>query len=139
MRQHASVLSFNLTRILPFLLLPLLSIAQDKGVRFDHESSWSAIQARAKAENKYIFMDCFTTWCGPCRFMSTTIFPQQETGTYFNNKFISVAVQLDSTAKDADNVKSWYADGHNIAAKSGFRAYPTYLIFAPDGQVIHRL
>ena len=47
MRPHFSVLSFNLTRILPFLLLPLLSIAQDRGVQFDHQSSWTAIQARA--------------------------------------------------------------------------------------------
>ena len=86
MRPHFSVLSFNLTRILPFLLLPLLTIAQDKGVQFDHESSWTAIQARAKAEHKYIFMDCFTTWCGPCRFMSTTIFPQDSFSKNEKNK-----------------------------------------------------
>jgi thioredoxin-related protein len=138
MRLHSSVLSFNLTRILPFLLLPLLSIAQDKGVRFDHESSWSAIQARAKAENKYIFMDCFTTWCGPCRFMTTTIFPQEESGNYFNDKFINVKVQLDTSAKDDAHVRSWYADAHNIMAKYDIRAFPTYLVFTPDGQVLHR-
>ena len=62
-------------------------------------------------------MDCFTTWCGPCRFMSATIFPQEETGNYFKDKFISVKVQLDTTAKDADNIKAWYADGHDIAVK----------------------
>ena len=84
-------------------------------------------------------MDCFTTWCGPCRFMSATIFPQEETGNYFKDKFISVKVQLDTTAKDADNIKAWYADGHDIAVKFGVRAYPTYLIFAPDGHAIHRM
>jgi thioredoxin-related protein len=139
MRLHSSVLSFNLTRILPFLLLPLLSIAQDKGVQFDHQSSWSAIQARAKAEHKYIFMDCFTTWCGPCRFMSTTIFPQEEAGNYFNDKFISVKVQLDTTAKDDAHTRSWYADAHNLMAQYDVRAFPTYLIFTPDGQVLHRV
>jgi thioredoxin-related protein len=138
MRLHSSVLSFNLTRILPFLLLPLLSIAQDKGVRFDHESSWSAIQARAKTENKYIFMDCFTTWCGPCRFMSTTIFPQEEAGNFFNDKFISVKVQLDTIAKDDAHVRSWYADAHNIMTQYDVRAFPTYLVFTPDGHVLHR-
>jgi thioredoxin-related protein len=143
MRLHFNVLSFNLTRILPFLLLPLLSIAQDKiaqdkGVHFDHESSWTAIRAKAKAENKYIFMDCFTTWCGPCRFMSTTIFPQEEAGTWFNDKFINVKVQLDSSAKDDAHVKSWYVDAHNLMTKYDIRAFPTYLIFTPDGQVLHR-
>lgn len=109
------------------------------GVHFEHNLSWAAVQAKAKAENKYIFMDCFTTWCGPCRFMSTTIFPKEETGAYFNDKFVSVKVQLDSTANDADNIKAWYQDGHDIAEKYGVRAYPTYLIFAPDGQVVHRM
>jgi hypothetical protein len=56
-----------------------------------------------------------------------------------NDKFISIAVQLDTTSKDADNIKAWYKDGHDIAEKYGVRAYPTYLIFAPDGQVIHRM
>ncbi len=111
----------------------------DTGVHFEHGISWAAVKAKARAENKYIFMDCFTTWCGPCRYMSTTIFPQKESGDYMNDKFVSVAVQLDTTAKDADDVKAWYADGHDIAANYGVRAYPTYLIFAPDGHVVHRM
>lgn len=133
-----------------FLLLLLPALAQagvqaqsepqaDTGVHFEHGLSWADVQAKAKAENKYIFMDCFTTWCGPCRYMSTTIFPQKETGDYMNDKFVSVAVQLDTTAKDAPAVKAWYADGHDLAAKYGIRAYPTYMIFAPDGRPVHRL
>ncbi len=122
------------------MLLPFLAQAQvDTGVHFEHNLSWTAIQAKAKAENKYIFMDCFTTWCGPCRFMSAMIFPQKESGDYMNDKFISVKVQLDTTAGDAGNIKAWYADGHDIAVKYGVRAYPTYLIFAPDGRIIHRV
>ena len=38
----------------------------ETGVRFLHKiSSWEAVIAQAKKENKYIFVDCFTTWCGP--------------------------------------------------------------------------
>jgi thiol-disulfide isomerase/thioredoxin len=106
-----------------FMLLPFLAQAQtDTGVHFEHNLSWTAIQAKAKAENKYIFIDCFTTWCGPCKYMSTTIFPQKESGDYMNDKFISVKVQLDTTAGDADNIKAWYSDGHDIAVKYGVRA-----------------
>lgn len=111
----------------------------DSGIHFQHDLSWSAIQAKAKTENKYIFIDCFTTWCGPCRYMSTTIFPLKETGDYFNDKFISIKIQLDTTAKDAANIKAWYKDAHDIAEKYNVRAYPTYLIFAPDGHIVHRL
>src|SRR5579863_10760388 len=107
------------------LMVPFLTQAQDqpqgatqpqdaKGIHFEHDLSWSAIQAKAKAENKYIFMDCFTTWCGPCRYMSTAIFPQKAAGDYMNEKFVCVAVQLDTTAKDDDQVKGWYTSAHAI-------------------------
>src|ERR1700734_605902 len=103
---------FFLLMVVPFGLHAQV----DTGVHFEHGISWTAVKAKARAENKYIFMDCFTTWCGPCRYMSTTIFPQKESGDYMNDKFVSVAVQLDTTARDADDVKAWYADGHDIAA-----------------------
>jgi len=128
----------TLLPVLFFLLTQTVS-AQEKGIRFEHEGSWSAIRAKAKAENKYIFMDCYTTWCGPCKYMSNTIFPQEETGTYFNGKFINVKVQLDTTAKDDDRVKSWYADGHAIMHDYYVNAFPTYLVFTPDGKLIHRM
>ncbi len=123
-----------------FLLItiPLLIQAQDIGIHFQHEASWKEIQAKAKAENKYIFMDCFTTWCGPCKYMSASIFPLQEVGAFMNDKFISVKVQLDTTKNDNDFVKSWYQDGHNLAEMYKVRAYPTYLIFDASGNVVHR-
>jgi len=130
---------FSLSLMISGLLLPFTVTAQEKGVHFEHTLSWADVKAKAKAENKYIFVDCFTTWCGPCRYMRTVIFPQEEAGTYFNDKFVSVEVQLDTTAKDNDHVKSWYADAHAIMTKYGINAYPTYLIFAPDGLVLHRI
>src|SRR5579872_3577458 len=100
-------------RFLPLLLLiPLVVFAQEKGVRFENNLSWTAIQAKAKAENKYIFMDCYTTWCGPCKYMAREIFPREAAGSYFNDKFVSVAVQLDTTKGDDKHVRGWYADAH---------------------------
>lgn len=122
------------------LLLPFLCQAQDdKGVHFENGLNWAAIQAKAKAENKYIFVDCFTTWCGPCKYMAAQIFPQEVVGKYFNDKFISLEVQLDTSKMDNDSVKAWYADAHAIAETYHVRAYPTFLIFAPDGHPVNRL
>lgn len=70
--------------------------------------------------------------------MSASIFPLQNVGDFMNDKFVSVKVQLDTTAKDNDAVKSWYQDGHDLAQKYNVRAYPTYLIFDADGNVVHR-
>lgn len=125
--------------LLILFLLPFVLKAQDKGVHFSHGLSWTEVKAKAKAENKYIFMDCFTTWCGPCRYMSANVFPKEIMGNYFNDKFISVKVQLDTTDADNEEVKSWYADGSEIAKTFHINAYPTFLVFSPDGKAVHRI
>ena len=124
--------------LLLLLFIPANIYAQEKGVQFEHNASWTEIKAKARTENKFIFMDCFTTWCGPCRYMSSTIFPTEEAGNFMNDKFICVKVQLDTTDNDDDYVKSWYKEGHDIAETYNVRAYPTYLVFDPNGNAVHR-
>ncbi len=123
--------------LLALLISPLLLKAQE-GVDFEKSLSWQQVQEKAKAAHKYIFMDCYTTWCGPCRYMSSTIFPQAVVANEMNAKFINVAVQLDTTSADNEQVKSWYQTGHDLAEKYNVRAYPTYLIFDENGKIVHR-
>ena len=120
------------------LLLPLLSFAQEKGIHFQHGLNWQQVKEKARAENKYIFIDCFTTWCGPCRYMSANIFPMEEVGNVFNDKFISIKIQLDSTTNDNEEVKSWFKDAFAIAKEYNVKAYPTYLFFDPNANIVHR-
>ncbi len=131
------------------LLLPVALLAQtkaakptthtaDTGIHFQHGLSWQQTLAKAKAEHKYIFVDGFTTWCGPCRYMSKNVFPQKAVGDAMNPKFIAVKFQLDTTDADNDEVKKLYADAHSIAVDYNIRAYPTYLFFSPDGKLVHR-
>lgn len=122
--------------MLLFALVPFLAGAQ--GMKFEHGLSWKEVQAKAKAENKYIFMDCFTTWCGPCKYMTENIFPTKEAGEFYNANFINVKVQFDTTQNDNEEVKSWFKDMEAINAKYKIRAYPTYLLFNPDGEIVHR-
>ena len=70
-----------------FLLIiaPAIGYSQEKGIHFEHALSWTEVQAKAKAEHKYIFMDCFTTWCGPCKYMSANIFPMENVGEFSIN------------------------------------------------------
>lgn len=122
------------------LLLPSFIWAQEKkGVYFEHELSWAGVKEKAKKENKYIFLDCYTTWCGPCKYMSQTVFPQEKVGAFFNKHYINAKVQLDTTDRDSEAVKSWYADGTAIAKQYNVRAYPTFLIFSPQGELVHRI
>jgi thioredoxin-related protein len=126
--------------LVPFLvLITSLAVArQETGIRFEHAASWKAVQEKAKAENKYIFMDAFTTWCGPCRMMAKEIFPLPEVGAFFNANYISLKVQLDTTKKDNEEIKSWYADAHKIMKDYKVNVFPTYLFFSPDGKLAHR-
>ena len=67
------------------LLLGLLawsaSMAQE-GVNFRDITFEEALK-QAKSENKLVFMDCYTSWCGPCKNMADKVFPQKAAGDYF--------------------------------------------------------
>jgi thioredoxin-related protein len=115
-----------------------IAVAQDKGMKFEHNTSWEQVLAKAKAENKFIFLDAFTTWCGPCKMMSKNIFPLEEVGNFYNANFINLKIQLDTTKDDNDEVKSWFAAGKEIATKYNVKAFPTYLMFSPNGEIVHR-
>ncbi|WP_345231618.1 thioredoxin family protein [Olivibacter ginsenosidimutans] len=121
------------------LMLPLLVVAQEEGAHFEHGLNWQQVKEKAKKENKYLFVDCFTTWCGPCKYMTSTIFPQEKVGTFMNKNFVNLKIQMDKTKDDSEEVKSWYADADAIAKEYSVKAYPTYLIFAPNGDIVHRM
>ncbi len=120
------------------IITPRIGNCQEAGIKFESGLSWQEIQAKAKAEGKAIFMDCYATWCGPCKYMSDKIFTLKEVGEYFNSNFINVAVQMDQTANDLETVRQWYGDAKSIKNKYEINSYPTYLFFSSDGRIIHQ-
>ncbi|SKC95644.1 Peroxiredoxin [Chitinophaga ginsengisegetis] len=120
-------------------LLSSKTATEGPGVHFDHALSWEQVKAKAKAENKYIFMDCYATWCAPCVKMIKELFPRKEMGDFFNDKFICVKLQLDKTDKDDDYVKMWYKDAQMIHNTYKLPSMPTFLYFSPDGELVHRV
>jgi len=125
--------------ILLLFILPFLVKAQDKGIHFEHGLTWEEVKAKAKAENKLIFIDCFATWCGPCKMMSNNVFPQETAGDFFNKNFISVKLQFDKTAKDNEEVKAWHSVADDIEKQYEIKAFPTFLFFNGDGEAVHRI
>lgn len=117
----------------------LVQAQEKEGITFQHGLTWAQIKEKAKKENKYIFMDGFTTWCGPCKRMTAEIFPQPAVADFFNANFINVAVQFDITKKDNEEVRSWYKEASLLKKTYQIDSYPTYLFFNPEGQVVHRL
>lgn len=109
-----------------------------QGVQFEQNLSWQQILDKAKRENKYIFVDCFATWCVPCKKMDQEIYPSEKVGKYMNDKFISVKLQMDTSKNDNDSIRSRYATAHDFQEQYHVNVYPTYLFFSPDGKIVHR-
>jgi len=122
-----------------FLCTPLLLKAQyDKGIQFNETLSWEQIQAKAKAENKYVFVDAYATWCGPCKMMDRDVYPAEAVGKAMNDKFIAVKVQIDETPKDDARTQAWYNDARQLKEDYKITALPTFLFFGPDGQLLYK-
>ncbi len=112
----------SLISIITLLMFSFTVFGQ--GVNFKHLTFDEAL-AKAKAENKLIFMDCYTTWCGPCKYMTENVFPQEKAGEYFNPKFVCVKFDMEK------------GEGPELAKRFGVRAYPTFFIIRPDGTMQH--
>ncbi len=119
-----------------FLLFPLLSMSQ--GIKFEQGLTWEQIKQKAKTENKYIFVDCYTTWCAPCKAMEKNVYPLKNVGDFYNDKFISVKAQMDTSKNDGEYVKKWYADADLIESEYQIHAYPTFLYLSPEAKLLHK-
>lgn len=112
-----------------FFLLVGCVWGQDGGVSFMDNEPWESVIKKAKKENKLIFVDCYTVWCGPCSRLAEEVFPQKEMGDYMNPKFVSVKYDVDKG--EGAKFKEMYA--------SEIPAYPTLLILNAEGELVHRL
>lgn len=123
-----------------FCFLSLTSFSQDnEGIIFSDAKNWEELKLEAKKTNKYIFVDAYTTWCGPCKAMTKDVFTKKEVGTYFNANFINAAIQFDKTKIDNDFVKGWYKDVEQIEKENKIDSYPTYLFFNPEGDLVYKI
>lgn len=122
-------------KIHAFLTILLVSItitsfAQNtntsEGIRFENLTFNKALE-KAKQTNKIIFIDCYTTWCGPCKYMEKNIFSLKEAGEYFNTKFINLKIDM------------MQEEGKKISSKYPVKGYPTFLFIDGDGKEVARV
>ena len=85
------------------------------GIQFV-EANWANAIAEAKKQKKMIFIDAYTSWCGPCRMLKQNTFTDKVAGDYFNKHFINIALDMEK------------GDGLAFAQKYQVAAYPTLFI-----------
>lgn len=114
-----------LVNIVLLFSLTLPSTAQEEaGIRFFH-GTWEEALQKAKEENKLIFVDGYTAWCGPCAYMAKNIFPLKEVGDFYNENFICMKIDMEK-------------EGKELAKRYNVVAYPTFLFITEEGYVAHR-
>lgn len=103
--------------IISFLLFTVFAFGQ--GIQFEN-SDFKTIIAKAKKENKLIFLDAYTDWCTPCKMMVKNIFPLKSVGDYYNANFINAKIDMEK------------GEGIELAKKFGVKVYPSYLFINVD-------
>ncbi len=112
-----------LTIILFSVLFSLTGFAQ--GIDFFH-GSWDEALDLAKKDGKVIFVDAYTTWCGPCKRMAKNTFPDAAVGEYFNANFVNMKIDMEKS------------EGKKFKGKYPVQAFPTLYFIGPDGEVVHK-
>ncbi len=109
--------------MLPFLVLH----AQGQGMVFEPQGTlFKDAVAKAQQTGKKIFLDCYTSWCGPCKMMARDVFPQEKVGAFMNASYVNIQIDMEK------------GEGPELAKKWEVSAYPTFIIFNSNGQEIGR-
>lgn len=108
-----------------FIVWGALSMVWGQGIHFV-EGTFTEVLAKAKTENKKVFIDFYTVWCGPCKMMATQVFTDTEVADYFNAKFISCQINAED--------KTFAAE----VARYGVSAYPTLAIVDASGKLLNK-
>jgi len=108
--------------LLPGYLLP----AQNQGIHFRTVSYAEALHM-AKTGQKMIFLDCYTSWCGPCKYMAEKVFVTETAGKYFNPRYVNIQVDMEK------------GEGKELAKKFAVQAFPTFLLIDTNENVRARV
>lgn len=94
---------------------------------FEKNSTLEKLKAKAKKEKKLIFIDAYTTWCGPCTWISANIFTDKDVAAYYNKNFINAKFDMEDEG-----------EGTKIGSLYKVMCYPNLLFIDADGKLVHR-
>lgn len=115
-----------LTMLAAFLVWMVAVPMSAQGIQFE-TSSYKEALAKAVKEKKMVFMDCYTSWCGPCKQLSKNVFTNDTVAAFFNKHFVCVKMDMEK------------GEGPALAKQFGVKAYPTLLfIDAATGEINYR-
>lgn len=90
------------------------------------ENDYPRAFKKAKAEGKYLFVDAYVSWCGPCKQLQQTTFKDPLAADFFNKNFVNLSLDMEK------------GEGLNMAKKWEIHEYPTLLIVDTNGNILMR-
>lgn len=121
--------SFLLKYFCLFLLLSALSFSAraQKEPKDPHSiiftnGSFNDALKQAGAQHKYVFVDAYASWCGPCKLLKATTFHNKKAADFYNANFVNISIDMEK------------GEGLQLAQAWGITAYPTLIVFAPSGK-----
>lgn len=103
--------------------------------------------AAQKETPKKIFMDAYTTWCGPCKMLDRNTFSNKDVANYINEHYYPVKFNAEGPEKinfegkvfknpGYDPDKKGRNSTHSFASAMQLRGYPSLVFFDEEGKLI---
>lgn len=103
------------------------AVYQTTGINF-RKITFAEAKAEAAKTGKLIFIDAYTSWCGPCKMLERNTFTNPELAAKFNATFINMHVEMEHDA-DAPELYRTYS----------VTAYPSLLFIDAKGKLVQRV
>lgn len=87
---------------------------------------YQTAREQAKEGAKLIFVDAYTTWCGPCKWMAKNVFTNPEVAAFYNGNFICLKLDMEK------------GEGLEFAQKFDINSYPTFVFIDAEGNRVHQ-
>ena len=83
-------------------------------------------KAKAEKQGKFLFIDVYASWCGPCKYLEQNIFSDEELGEFFNKHFICLRVDGEQP------------EGVELMTEFALDAYPTMIFMDGNGKMLRK-
>ena len=117
--------------IVSLLLISNLTIANDLEtidfIEVSSEKEWKKAFEKAKADNKVVFVDVYTDWCGYCHKLDNEVYTNEQVISYFNENFINIKFDAET---------QW---GYQKAQAYAVDGYPTLLFLTTNEDVYEEI
>ncbi len=96
-------------------------------IEVSNESEWQKVFEQAQAEDKVVFVDVYTDWCGYCHKLDKEVYTDSNVVDYFEENFVNVKFDAETEF------------GYGKAFKYSVDGYPTLLFLTTNEEVYQEI